>query len=76
MFELIWKKCLLLFKIRRSKCNFLKSKWFSIGVDAPKAQKLDQESAFAKHLLDKNPGDTIDFGNGFKVLEVKKFLSK
>jgi len=50
--------------------------WFSIGVDAPKAQKLSQESAFAKYLLDKKPGDTIDFGNGFKVLEIKKFLSK
>ena len=51
-------------------------KWFSIGVDAPKAQKISQESPFAKHLLDKNPGDTIDFGNGFKVLDVKKFLSQ
>ena len=51
-------------------------KWFSIGVDAHKAQKLSQESAFAKHLLDKTPGDIIDFGNGFKVLKIKKFMSK
>ena len=51
-------------------------KWFSIGVDAPKAQKLGQESAFAKHLLDKIPGDVIAFGNGFKVLEVKQYLRR
>ena len=51
------------------------AKWFSIGVDAPKAQKLSQESKFAQELLDKEPGSYIEFGNGFKVLEVKKFLS-
>ncbi len=55
----------------------LESKWFSIGVDGPKdAQKLSREGAFAKKLEDKKVGDVVIFGNGFKVLEIKKYLSK
>lgn len=53
-------------------------KWFSIGVEPPSslnAQRLSSEGAFAKHLLGKKPGDTIDFGNGFKVLEIKRYMS-
>jgi transcription elongation GreA/GreB family factor len=30
----------------------------------------------AQLLLDKKVGDTIDFGNGFKNLEIKKYLIK
>jgi hypothetical protein len=48
-------------------------KWFSIGVDAPKAQKLSRGSEFAKHLVGRVVGENIDFGNGFKVLEIKKY---
>jgi len=51
-------------------------KWFSIGVEAPKAQKLSKESEFAKHLIGKVVGDTIDFGNGFKVSDIKKYRSQ
>lgn len=55
----------------------LEPKWFSIGVDAPKeAQKLSKEGAFAKYLLNKKLGDTIAFGNGFKILEIKKYMCK
>ncbi|MCA0931754.1 YDG/SRA domain-containing protein [Lutimonas saemankumensis] len=55
----------------------LKPKWFSIGVDGPKnAQRLSREGAFAKKLVDRNVGDEIDFGNGFKVLEIKRYLAK
>lgn len=55
----------------------LEPKWFSIGVDGPKdAQKLSIEGAFAKKLEDKKVGDVVIFGNGFKVLEIKKYLSK
>jgi hypothetical protein len=54
----------------------LEPKWFSIGVDAPKeVQKLSISGALAQNLIDKNIGDIIHFGNGFKVLEIKKYLS-
>jgi hypothetical protein len=54
----------------------LEPKWFSIGVDAPKeVQKLSISGALAQNLIDKNIGDSIHFGNGFKVLEIKKYLS-
>jgi predicted restriction endonuclease len=54
----------------------LEPKWFSIGVDAPKeVQKLSITGALAQNLIDKNVGDLINFGNGFKVLEIKKYLS-
>jgi predicted restriction endonuclease len=51
-------------------------KWFSIGVEAPKAQRISYESKMAQLLLNKKVGDTIDFGNGFKILEIKKYLIK
>lgn len=50
-------------------------KWFSIGVDAPKAQKISKESKMAQLLSSKKVGETIDFGNGFKILEIRKYLS-
>ena len=54
----------------------LQHKWFSIGVEGPKgAQSLSRDGAFANKLVDRNVGDKIDFGNGFKVLEIKKYLS-
>lgn len=52
-------------------------KWFSIGVDAPNdVQKLSISGAFAQKLIGKNVGDTIPFGQGFLILEIKKYLSK
>ncbi|QIA06469.1 YDG/SRA domain-containing protein [Draconibacterium halophilum] len=52
------------------------SKWFSIGVDAPRAQRISSESKMAQLLTNKKVGDTIDFGNGFEILEIRKYLSK
>ena len=53
----------------------LAPKWFSIGVEAPKdAQKLSMEGVFAQEILHKNVGDQINFGQGFKVLEIKKYM--
>ena len=51
-------------------------KWFSIGVDAPNAQKISSQSKMANLLISKNTGDTINFGSGFKILKVRKYLSK
>jgi hypothetical protein len=52
------------------------SKWFSIGVDAPNAQKISKTSKMAKLLFDKKVGETIDFGNGFEILEIRKYLGR
>ena len=54
-------------------------KWFSIGVEPPaslNAQLLSSECTFAKQLIGQKIGTTINFGNGFKVLEIKKYLAK
>jgi hypothetical protein len=50
-------------------------KWFGIGIQGPKVQLIGKESEFAKKLIGKVVGETIDFGNGFKVLEIKKYRS-
>jgi len=53
-----------------------KTTWYSIGVDPPRhKKKLSIEKSFAKHLLNKKIGDVINFGNGFTVLEIKKYMS-
>jgi len=50
--------------------------WYSIGVDPLGYEtKLSIEKSFAKHLLNKKIGDVINFGNGFTVLEIKKYMS-
>jgi predicted restriction endonuclease len=57
----------------------LDPKWFSIAADPPsalKAQRISAESTLAQRLMGKNVGDTIDFGAGFKILEIKRYLSK
>lgn len=51
-------------------------KWFSIGVDAPKAQKISKESKMSQLLSNKKVGETINFGNGFEILEIRKYLNK
>ena len=53
-------------------------KWFSIDVEPPvsiKAQRISSSSQLAKQLMDKGVGDVIDFGDGFKVLEIKRYMS-
>src|SRR5690606_11279384 len=50
-------------------------KWFSSGVDAPDSQRLSSESNFAQLLFDKKEGEIIDFGAGFRILKVRKYLS-
>jgi len=57
----------------------LDEKWFSLGVDAPEnigAQSITVDGKFGRSLLNKNCGDIIDFGIGFEVLEIKRYLSK
>ena len=58
-----------------------KSKWYSIGIKTPNIDNtvvmpLDKNKAFAQNLLDKKVGDFVDFGSGFKILSIKKYLSE
>ena len=50
-------------------------KWFSIGVDAPNSQKLSAESKLAQLLEGKKQGEFIELGQGFKILEIRSYLS-
>lgn len=52
------------------------SKWFSIGVDAPNAQKISKTSKMAQLLFETKVGESIDFGSGFQVLEIRRYLGK
>jgi hypothetical protein len=54
-----------------------KATWYSIGVEPPREdiKKLSIEKSFAQQLKDKKIGDVIDFGNGFKILDIKKYMS-
>lgn len=52
------------------------SKWFTISAEAPNAQNISKTSKMAQLLLDKKVGETIDFGKGFEVLEIRKYLNK
>lgn len=54
-------------------------KWFCIGAEPPKqisAQKISDSGNFGQALLGKKSGDIINIGNGFKVIEIKSYLSK
>lgn len=56
-------------------------KWYSIGIETPKKDdeevtSLDESKGFAKSLLDKKVEDYVNFGKGFKILTIKKYLSK
>ncbi len=51
-------------------------KWFSVGIDGPQAQKISIQSKMAQLLINKKVGDTINFGSGFKILKIRKYLSK
>lgn len=55
----------------------LENQWYGIGCKPPKGgRKLKVESIFAQKLLNKNVGDIVDFGPGFEILDIKKFMSK
>ncbi len=56
-------------------------KWYSIGIDAlnknnEEVISLDINKKFAQNLLGKQIGDYVDFGKGFKVISIKKYLSE
>lgn len=50
-------------------------KWFSIGVDAPNSQKISTDSKLARLLMELKKGDSIPLGDGFKILEIRRYLS-
>lgn len=50
-------------------------KWFSIGVDAPNSQKISFDSKLAQLLMERKQGDSIPFGAGFKILEIRRYMS-
>lgn len=58
------------------KSDKIKEKWYSIDVDAPIAQKLNSASKMGQLLFGKKIGEKIDFGPGFEIIEIKKYLSK
>ncbi len=49
-------------------------KWFAIGVDAETAQSINAESKMAQLLIGKKSKETIEFGPGFEILEIKRYL--
>lgn len=56
-------------------------KWYSIGIEAlnknnEEVTSLDKTKKFAQNLLGKQIGDYVDFGKGFKIISIKKFLSE
>jgi len=56
-------------------------KWYSIGIESPKKNgeeviSLNSKKGFAQSLLNKKLNDYVNFGAGFKILEIKKFLSE
>ena len=55
-------------------------KWISLGIETPykdgeEVRPLTLSSRFAQKLLDKKNGDYVNFGTGFKIIEIKKYLS-
>lgn len=54
-------------------------KWICIGAEPPtriSAQKISDTGNFGQALIGKKVGDIVNIGNGFKVLEIKSYLSK
>jgi len=55
-------------------------KWYSIGIEAmnkngEEITTLNKRKGFAQSLLDKRRGDYVNFGKGFKIVSIKKYLS-
>jgi hypothetical protein len=55
--------------------------WYSIGIDAQnkdgdEVTPLTENKGFAQNLLNKKVGDYVNFGKGFKIIAIKKYLSK
>jgi hypothetical protein len=58
-----------------------KTKWYSIGIDAinkndEEVTPLDESKGFVQSLLNNKVGDSVNFGGGFKIISVKKYLSE
>ncbi|WP_051201377.1 YDG/SRA domain-containing protein [Christiangramia portivictoriae] len=51
-------------------------KWFGIGVEAETAQSINSESKMAQLLIGRKLNETIDFGPGFEILEIRKYLAR
>ena len=51
-------------------------KWFAIGVEAETAQSINAESKMAQLLIGRKLNETIEFGPGFEILEIRKYLAK
>ncbi|WP_155827828.1 hypothetical protein [Gillisia sp. JM1] len=55
-------------------------KWYSIGIDSQNIEgeevtPLTENKEFAQTLLNKKTGDYVNFGTGFKIVAIKKYLS-
>ena len=55
-------------------------KWYSIGIDTmdkngEEITTLIKNKGFAQSLLNKKNGDYVNFGTGFKIVSIKKYLS-
>lgn len=55
--------------------------WHSIGIEAININgnqviSLDENKNFAQTLLNKKIDDFVNFGNGFKIIAIKKYLSE
>ncbi|WP_028872324.1 hypothetical protein [Psychroserpens burtonensis] len=56
-------------------------KWYSIGIETQnkngeEVTSLTENKGFAQKLINKKVGDYVDFGTGFKITKIKKYLSK
>ncbi|WP_437823849.1 hypothetical protein [Tenacibaculum mesophilum] len=57
-----------------------KESWYSINIDAPSyngenIRPLSISSNFSKALLGKKINDSINFGNGFRIISIRKYMS-
>ncbi len=54
-------------------------KWFSIGHPSPpgtNAQRISVDGNLANNLIGSQVGDKLEFGVGFEILAIKRYLSK
>jgi hypothetical protein len=55
-------------------------KWYSIGIesqniDGEEITPLNENKDFTQQILNKKVNDYVDFGTGFKIIKIKKYLS-
>lgn len=53
------------------KANNREAKWFSVGISGNGTQRISTDSKMAKSMFRKKVGDIINFGDGFKILEIR-----